>query len=185
MPAHDPEAERTYQLKKARPLSELAPILSRISDSILTQDPECTGDPVFQVRVRRRITGMDTDYADEDQIVWIDSPNDHCLADAEEFARLEAAYQDDGTIPEDWIRTGFILQEEVVTECFTRQGCEDYLRVNGHNLRSRDIVGAPFIYVDSLYRNAEMIAVREALMQLGPLLRDLPMYHPFPDGGGA
>ena len=136
-----------------------------ILPTILTQDNQCTADPIFEVRVNRRITGMDTDYADEDQIVWIDSLNDHCLADAEEFAHLETAYQEDMTIPEGWIRTGFILREEVVTSCFTRKGCEDFLERNGHNLRGRDIVGEPFIYVNTLWRNQEMIDVRNALIE--------------------
>ena len=45
-----------------------------------------------------------------------------------------------------------------MTACLTRQGAEDYIACNGHNLTK------PYIYVESLYRNAEMIALRYHLM---------------------
>lgn len=47
--------------------------------------------------------------------------------------------------------------DEFVTVCFTYQGCKDYLAVNGHNLNQ------PFIYVHSLFRNSEMLSIREFL----------------------
>lgn len=51
--------------------------------------------------------------------------------------------------------------ERFVTACFTRKGAEDYLAVNGHNLRD------PFIYVASAWRNKEMIELREAMLAAG------------------
>lgn len=47
--------------------------------------------------------------------------------------------------------------DEFVTACFTEEGANNYLKINGHNLRK------PFIYVTSLYRNEEMIKIRELL----------------------
>jgi len=48
-----------------------------------------------------------------------------------------------------------------VTFCFTDVGAQNYIDVNGHNHR-----GELRIFVKSLWRNAEMIAVRNHLMSL-------------------
>ena len=48
---------------------------------------------------------------------------------------------------------------------FTEEGCKEYLRLNGHNERSRAHNGEIRIYAESFRRCPEMIAIREALMQ--------------------
>jgi hypothetical protein len=48
-----------------------------------------------------------------------------------------------------------------VTTCFTEAGCNDYIRLNGHNHR-----GKLRVYADSSYRNEEFRAVRAFLMGL-------------------
>jgi hypothetical protein len=61
----------------------------------------------------------------------------------------------------DWgyaIRKIYIKEnDEFVTACFTEEGANNYLKINGHNLKK------PFIYVTSLYRNEEMITIRNLL----------------------
>jgi hypothetical protein len=55
-------------------------------------------------------------------------------------------------------RVWYRIVPRFVTACLTRKGAEDYIACNGHNLTN------PYIYVESLYRNAEMIALRNHLM---------------------
>lgn len=52
------------------------------------------------------------------------------------------------------------MQYEYVTACFTEEGAQAYLSVNGHNLRK------PRIYADGSYRNAEYRDIRNWLMSL-------------------
>lgn len=49
---------------------------------------------------------------------------------------------------------------EFVAACFTEQGCKDYLKANGHNLKS------PRIFACGSYRNEEYRKVRQALIEL-------------------
>lgn len=63
----------------------------------------------------------------------------------------------------------FLVQERVdgqwcyVTACFTQGGCEDYIRINGHNH------GEVRIYADGSFRNEEYQIVRQFLMELAKL----------------
>lgn len=123
---------------------------------LLTQSNECTAEPIFLVRQKRRITGVDTDYADDGQIIWI-VDGEEC--NAEESAELEKRYDDSDEIGPEYTRTAFIEIDETVTLCFTKEAAERYIERNRHNLRK------PFVYVDSLYRNPEMIAVRQMLLR--------------------
>ena len=50
---------------------------------------------------------------------------------------------------------------ETITVCFTLKGAEEYIATHKHNL------GETRIYVESYYRNAEMIRVRDWLMSQG------------------
>jgi hypothetical protein len=49
---------------------------------------------------------------------------------------------------------------KIITQCFTEQGCKYFIEINGHHMKN------PTIYVDSLWRNYEMIAIRKYLMNL-------------------
>lgn len=61
-----------------------------------------------------------------------------------------------------WLtKTAYRDSWENAQSFFTRQGAEDYLRINGHNLQGHE---PPRIYVDSAFRNAEWQAVRALLM---------------------
>jgi hypothetical protein len=54
----------------------------------------------------------------------------------------------------------------------TEAGCQEYLRLNGHNDRRRAHNGEVQIYVESFNRCPEMIAIREALMANEKLTQD-------------
>lgn len=141
---------------------DLAEQIAEIGKRLLTQDNRITDCPIFIVQEKRRTYGMDPDYADDDEIVWLDSENDHEEADAEERARLEALHDDGEDIPGKWTRTAYQDEWHFVTACFTEAGCQEYIRRNGHNHR-----GQLRIYAAGSYRNEEFRVVRDLLLALG------------------
>ena len=131
------------------------PELRAIGEQLRTQDNCCTKDPIFQVRGRRRIYGMDPDYG-SDQFEWIATMDDFMVVDPPE---------DEDNPPEGIEKLCYTTVDEILCACFTRAGCEEHLRRNRHNYRNYDKV---WIYADSLSRNPEMIAIRNALIALPP-----------------
>jgi hypothetical protein len=74
---------------------------------------------------------------------------------------MEAAHDNGEDEPDGWFRTAYQDTWHFVTACFTEAGCNDYIRLNGHNHR-----GKLRVYADSSYRNEEFRAVRAFLMGL-------------------
>lgn len=131
-----------------------ASVMQQIGELIRTQDNLATSDPMFLVQERVRIYGVGMNYTDSYE--WVN--DDGNVAD-EEYGKSLERRQEEGIGGEDpWTKTGYIDRWEFVTACFTRQGCERYIALNGHNLNT------PRIYVASAYRNKEFIAVRKILM---------------------
>lgn len=131
--------------------------IKAIGRNLRTQDNRATANPQFIVQQKIRFYGVGLDYTD--LFKWIDSDNPEDVAsDIEEHGLnfLDSEGLDTGS----WRKVGYIEHWEFVTACFTEQGCEDYLRVNGHNLKE------PRIYVESAYRNCEFNEVRELLKGL-------------------
>jgi hypothetical protein len=148
--------------------------LKTIGEAIKLQDNRATRDPLFIVFQKREIV-TDEDY-DYDFIGWYDE--DGHRADSRLEDKLNRAYSDPksgfyysdevemGETGDDeeetitWRRVPVKEVDEFVTACFTEKGCLDYLLSNRHNLNK------PFTYVASLFRNNEMISIREHLMNL-------------------
>jgi hypothetical protein len=131
---------------------EIPKELLEIGKRLREQDNRCTADPIFQVRGKRRIYGIDPDYG-EDNYVWINTD------DCEE---MEPPADEDN--PPKWARkVYFTLVDEVLMVALTEEGCKEHLRLNGHNYKGYDGVR---IYADSLRRCPEMIALREFLISL-------------------
>lgn len=132
-------------------------LLARIRAQILTQDNRCTQNPMFCVQEKRRLVGLDAAYSD--QRCWHDSANGHTVYDDDkDFDAVKWALEKS----DDYDEFGYIDQWFTVMAAFTEEGCEEYLRLNGHNLKQ------PRIYVESFNRCPEMIAIREALMTTTP-----------------
>ncbi len=134
-----------------QPLTEL---LQRMQKSLNTQDGRCTADPFFCVFQKSEIV-VDAEY-DHDKIIWWNSEYyvEACERTERWLNYRHASYRSTGP----WVSLAIKEVDEFVTACFTEQGCKDFLSIQGHNLRK------PFIYATSLFRNHEMIAMREALM---------------------
>lgn len=131
--------------------------LKSIGELLRTQDNRCTSDPFFLVQESRRFYGVDTDYSDKE--VWLHIDGDE-VTDEKEIEALEENERNDVKNP-DHYKVGYLDRWEYVTGCFTEQACKDYIATNSHRHK-----GELRIYADSLYRNPEMIAVRNALLAL-------------------
>ncbi len=126
--------------------------LRQIGHQMRTQDNRCTANPIFQVRGKERIYGLDLSASDE--AVWMD----------DEWNPVDIPEDADPDQPPHGLTVArYTTRWKVLMVAFTEQGCKDHLRLNGHNYRIYDEVG---IYVDSLNRCPEMIAIREFLLGL-------------------
>ncbi|MEI7174799.1 hypothetical protein [Pectobacterium carotovorum] len=133
------------------PDSSVPEALRIIGNNINTQDNRITDQPMFVVFQKREIIG--SDEHSPSRIVWV--------WDGEEVSelrakRLEALYHD-GRDTRSFDRYAMQEIDEFVTACFTEQGCEDYLSLNGHNLRQ------PYIFACGSFRNNEYQTVRNWL----------------------
>lgn len=136
--------------------------LEEISERLHTQDNRITEAPLFVVQQKIRDCGFEDDYCDK--AIWVDCEGDEVSETRAQ--RLEILY-DQGKqfrrghrVP--YRRVGVRDRWEFVTACFTEEGCKDYLRRNGHNLRETRI------YAETGYRNYEYQAVRDFLLSLKP-----------------
>lgn len=141
-----------------------------IAANLHTQDGRMTNLPIFVVQQKRRIGGFEEGYAD--QYVWVS--NDDSDEVDEDISKLLEEAEDSGCdaiiLPDDpegdvrdvdeyrkvYYRDDYIF----VQPFFTLRGAEDYIAINGHNLRE------PRIYVESGYRNHEWETVRAHLIGL-------------------
>jgi hypothetical protein len=142
-----------------------------IARDVATQDNLCTENPLFVVQQRRRIFGLAPDYVED--FVWLSADSERTQADQATTDRLEKfhelAYEDKCTLQDEdgpctWERVGYRDMWVFVTGCFTRAGCEAYLRLNGHNL------GETRIYVEGGYRNHEWETMRKHLLEMPGVL---------------
>lgn len=133
---------------------QLPELLQRLQLSLNTQGGRFTADPFFCVFSKREIV-VDADY-DHDRIFWWHQER-HVEASETTERRLKSLRRD-GRETGDWVKLAVKEIDNFETACFTEQGCKDFLEIQSHNLRK------PFIYATSLFRNREMIALREALM---------------------
>ena len=133
--------------------------LAALRTELRTQDNKFTADPLFVVFEEHRVYGVGPEYTDDFE--WLQEDDHSIAADSDEVKILERLRADGRPLSIggfDFVRIGYKAVRKFATACLTRQGAEDYIACNGHNLIN------PFIYVESLYRNAEMIALRNHLM---------------------
>lgn len=137
--------------------SQQEQMLMAIGRRLLSQDNRGTDAPMFIVEQKR--TYVTAEGYNDSRTEWVKNEDgEHQVATAHQAARLEAHYQKHFECPKHWERLAVFDVWEFVTACFTEKGCEDYLRVNGHNLHE------PRIYAASSFRNHEFRGLREVLM---------------------
>ncbi len=142
---------------------QLLPVPQRllgIGGKMRTQDNACTRDPLFVVFDKKRVTGFDPQYTD-DHLCWVDTDSGTLYVEGDRrFKVLERYYRRFGQEPYMYTRTAYKDFDEFKTACFTDQAAQAYIAANRHNLH------APHIFVETLNRNPEMIAVRTFLEAL-------------------
>jgi hypothetical protein len=132
-----------------KPIATFATLMD-IARRLRDQDNRCTHEPMFCVQQKRREVGFDPAYSSE--TVWVNMQSgDYEEVPPETPGAQEFGYKDY------W---------ETVMVCFTEQGCQDYLKANGHNLKETRI------YVESFSRCDEMIRIRHALLALSKGARE-------------
>jgi len=151
---------------------------------LLTQDNRITDQPVFQVRVKERLWGMDIDT---DNFMWMNMESgEYETVDPGDIEAIREYYESNhkGMVihtgkPIDWpavesddLYRSYLMEamgleqagyrdiDVVKQSCFTEEGAQWYINANGHNLNK------PFIYAAGSHRNFEYQRVRKIIMNL-------------------
>ena len=153
----DDASSREQEIRNATNQAGIdADTLRAMTANIRTQYNAGTADPMFVVFEKQLIAGVGDGFAED--WMWVTADDgEHSEAD-HEMAVILDRLRDDGEPLVIGRRTyeklGIKRVDKFCAAFLTRKGAEDYLASNGHNLKQ------PFIYVHGMYRNAEMIAVR-------------------------
>lgn len=143
--------------------------LAALAAEIRTQDNACTADPIFMVQERVITYGMDPEYADDHQIVWLDVNAEYEECEPKLSRRLEKlyCYSWDATVgkklKERYQRTAKAEHWQHVQPFLTKAAAEDWIKRNSHNYTK-----GLRVYVESAYRNAEWKLMRQAILELAP-----------------
>lgn len=138
--------------------------LNNLSSQIFTQDNEYTSIPIFTVKELVTHIGIDTEYATEVEVVWINDGEIVGEDDTEEMTptKLESMYNNGEDIPDGFYRTG-IGYQSVIREVFlTRRAAEAYIKKQAHRHS-----GTLSLSVESAHRNPELREIRRLLS--GPI----------------
>jgi hypothetical protein len=138
--------------------------LRDLANEIKTQDNAITADPIFVVFEKKKIYICGMDHECADGFDWIDCDGDPVIRsesgdETEDYFKLcgyEKAY--------------YITVDRFVNAHFTRRSAEKYIRENPH----RHSRGKLHIYVDSMWRCPEMIALRNHLLSLADQEKPCP-----------
>lgn len=148
--------EALKEVQAYKDIRDLVEPLVAVGEAVATQDNLATDQPMFVVQQRLRIYGISSDYADG--FDWLNEEGDVLSAEA---AADRLVGVDGESCRDGWPRKVYYKDIwEHVTTCFTRRGCEAFLAINGHNLRS------PRIYVEGSYRNLEWQLVRKIILAI-------------------
>ena len=131
--------------------------LKKIGQLLRTQDNRITDAPMFIVEQKARIYGLDPQYGDGDYIWQHKDDPEYFLGTDEE---LEEEIVIGAAVKEQYEKVYYYEYWVFVTVCFTEQGCNDFLKINRHNLKE------PRIFAAGSFRNEEFRAVREYLIGL-------------------
>jgi len=137
--------------------------LDEIAERLRTQDNRATANPAFCVQVCERIGPIMEGYGDGSTMFYDREAEQSYYeddADPERWNHLNSLHGD-GELPDHVLSCAYKELWRTVQTCLTEAGCEEHLKLNGHNYRHYDGVR---IYAESFYRNPEMQAVRNWLL---------------------
>ena len=143
--------------------SPLPDRLAEVRELLLTQDNRCTADPMYCVQVCERVGPLDLGYCGDNIMFYSAAARVsyyHDGPDEDVWLRLLGMHRA-GELPEAYEVGGYEEVWKTVQVCFTEEGCNRHLELNGHNYGYYHGVR---IYVGSFYRNPEMLEIRAALL---------------------
>lgn len=124
----------------------------------IADDPKshATEHPLFVVYEWEKI------YTDgeADEHAWLTDDEEPSEVDARAAKWLEDAFGRTLEPPDGYKRMGVFRRRRFLTACLTREGAERFMDANAHRYKTAHV------YVESLYRNEEMIAIRQHLMDV-------------------
>lgn len=136
--------------------------LAALREELRTQDNACTEHPLYVVYDKQRIYGLDSDHAEHYCWLYPDRGDGRSeVTDSELVARLnhlDSLGQEPEIAGVQYALMGYLDVDRFITACLTRKAAERYIVEYSHRLHK------PFVYVDTLYGNDEMIALRYHLM---------------------
>lgn len=140
--------------------------LCELANNLKTQDNLAKQHPLYCVYSKRPMPIDDYCSGYDVQEIWIDTDDCQQVDDKELSQALTVIAEGNAevkTVVDDYEcsyeRKLVAMIPVFVTACLTRAGADAYLEANGHNLNQ------PYIYVHSLYRNDEMIGLRDYLIK--------------------
>ena len=129
---------------------------------ILTDDNRATADPIFLVQQKKKSPPIDPAY-DDAKYVWVNMES----GDYEEAGKAETALLDQmdaqpwaGDPPKGWEKIYYVDIWETVQPFFTEADADDYILRMAHRLNETRV------YVESAYRNHELIYLRKVLAKM-------------------
>lgn len=132
-------------------MSEVKNKLKEIGEQLATQNNRMTANPMFCVQMQVCDMGYDASYCED--LCWYNSE------------AMEVVFENPND-DENWEECGYKLRWETVMVAFTEKGCEEYLELDGHNVKRQAHNGEVRIYANSFNRCPEMIAVRDYLLEI-------------------
>lgn len=139
---------------------DLMEFLRATATEIQAQDSRATADPVWEVQRRVRTYGMDVGYTD--RFVWVDDHgSEEC--DPDVLKQLNEDYDAIGkAMTATHRRVGILDHWESVDQFFTEKAAKQYIANNAFP-DFNDGEPSTRLFVNSLHRNQEMMAVRSLL----------------------
>lgn len=135
--------------------------LSEIASNLKTQDNASIENPFYCVYEIETVV-IDQDYSSrfKTEHVWISDEGCEFNKGDKEFEALEIFGSDDEVTIDGtkYYKVRQSLIPRFVTACLTKVGADRYIAANGHNLNK------PYIYIHSLNRNAEMVGLRNHII---------------------
>ena len=127
-----------------------------IRHQLRIQNNRHTDQPIFVVE--ERVLVITEEGYGEDHCEWVNTESgDYEVANVLKAHRLNLLrnnHRETGS----WKKFFYLETWKFVTSCFTEKGCQEYLKINGHNLRE------PRIYAYGSFRNEEYQTLRTSLM---------------------
>ena len=139
--------------------------LIEIGQLLHTQDEQYTANAMFVIERKRILAGCDPDYSQgADDVVWCIEDSMIFLGD-DGFDDLEGAYQEDGTVPENYTRTCYLVKWDFVTAFFTDEAAKAFVSQHGHKYD-----GELRVMVEGEPRNDEWKKLRNWMMSFAAAL---------------